>query len=58
MKVHDILDYSEIEANKFSLKREWIRIKDFIKEIHDIFKPNVTEKQALALNIFLNKQIP
>jgi signal transduction histidine kinase len=53
MKVNDILDYSEIEANTFETKKEWFKMKPFIRDIYDMFRPNVMEK-TLALNVFMN----
>ena len=57
MKVNDILDLSELQTDKFVLRKEWFSIKSFIKEVYKIFRPNVLEK-TLALNVFVHKNLP
>jgi signal transduction histidine kinase/DNA-binding response OmpR family regulator len=55
--INDILDISKIESGKFEAINETYEFNHFIKDIIDITKVKVFEKN-LIFNVFINREIP
>jgi signal transduction histidine kinase len=56
-KVDDLLDFYELETNRFKVKKEFFSVTEQIKKIEIMYSPLINKK-AISLSFYVHEEVP